>query len=93
MNGRSGPSGALANQIREFEAVRDFFTSASIIAVTDLLFMGVFIFVLWHLVGIIVFVPIAAVVAGAAHHAADPDPARPLGAPQRNCTARGVILC
>lgn len=62
MAGRSGPSGALANQIREFEAVRDFFTSASIIAVTDLLFMGVFIFVLWHLVGIIVFVPIAAVV-------------------------------
>jgi len=62
MSGRSGPSGALASQIREFEAVRDFFTSASIIAVTDLLFMGVFIFVLWHLVGIIVFVPIAAVV-------------------------------
>ena len=62
MSGRTGPSGALANQIREFEAVRDFFTSASIIAVTDLLFMGVFIFVLWHLVGIIVFVPITAVV-------------------------------
>lgn len=62
MSGRTGPSGALASQIREFEAVRDFFTSASIIAVTDLLFMGVFIFVLWHLVGIIVFVPITAVI-------------------------------
>ncbi|MFO0993531.1 MAG: type I secretion system permease/ATPase [Hyphomicrobiales bacterium] len=62
MSGRTGPSGALASQIREFEAVRDFFTSASIIAMTDLLFMGVFIFVLWNLVGIIVFVPITAVI-------------------------------
>jgi len=48
---RTGPSGAIANQIREFELVRDFFTSSSIIAVTDLLFIGVFIAVLWAIVG------------------------------------------
>jgi len=60
---RPGSSGAIANQIREFEAVRDFFSSASIIAVTDLLFMGIFFFVLWHLLGQIVLVPIAGVCA------------------------------
>jgi ATP-binding cassette, subfamily C, bacterial LapB len=62
MTKRPGSSGAIANQIREFEAVRDFFSSASIIAVTDLLFMGIFFFVLWHLLGQIVFVPVAGVV-------------------------------
>jgi ATP-binding cassette, subfamily C, bacterial LapB len=59
---RPGSSGAIANQIREFEAVRDFFSSASIIAVTDLLFMGIFFFVLWHLLGQIVLVPVTGVV-------------------------------
>ena len=58
---RTGSSGAIANQIREFEQVRDFFTSSSIIAVTDLLFIGVFIAVLWAIVGPIAWVPLIAV--------------------------------
>lgn len=58
---RRGSSGALANQIREFELVRDFFTSSSIIAITDLLFIGVFIAVLWLIVGPIAWVPLIAV--------------------------------
>ena len=58
---RKGSTGALANQIREFEQVRDFFTSSSIIAVTDLLFIGVFIAVLWMIVGPIAWVPLIAV--------------------------------
>jgi len=58
---RTEASGAIANQIREFELVRDFFTSSSIIAVTDLLFIGVFIAVLWTIVGPIAWVPLIAV--------------------------------
>ncbi len=58
---RPGSSGAIANQIREFELVRDFFTSSSIIAVTDLLFIGIFIAVLWLIVGPLAYVPLIAV--------------------------------
>jgi len=61
MSERKGSSGALANQIREFEQVRDFFTSSSIIAATDMLFIGVFIAVLWAIVGPIAWVPLLAV--------------------------------
>ncbi len=61
MEERPGAAGAIANQIREFESVRDFFTSSSIVAATDLLFIGVFIFVLWLIVGPLAFVPLAAV--------------------------------
>lgn len=61
MSARRGPAGFVANQIREFETVRDFFTSSSFVAITDLLFIGLFIFVLWMIVGPIAFVPLAAV--------------------------------
>lgn len=58
---RPASSGAVANQIREFETVRDFFTSSSIIAATDFLFVGVFIAVLWMIVGPIAYVSAIAV--------------------------------
>ncbi len=61
MKERRVDTGAMANQIREFETVRDFFTSSSVIAVTDLLFIGVFVFVLFVIVGPIAYVPMVAV--------------------------------
>ncbi len=61
MSARGGSAGAMANQIREFESVRDFFTSSSIVAVTDFLFIGVFVLVLLVIVGPIAYVPLAAV--------------------------------
>ncbi len=61
MSAQTGSAGAVANQIREFETVRDFFTSSSIIAVTDLLFIGVFISILWLIAGPIALVPLLAV--------------------------------
>ena len=61
MKDRKVEAGVMANQIREFETVRDFFTSASIIAITDLLFIGIFIFVLFVIVGPIAYVPLVAV--------------------------------
>lgn len=53
--------GGFANQIREFESVREFFTSASVVAATDFLFIGVFILVLWLIVGPLAFVALGAV--------------------------------
>ena len=61
MANRSGRSGDIANQIREFEAVRDFFTSASMASLIDLLFIGVFLSVLWLLVGELALIPMLAV--------------------------------
>ncbi len=61
MSSRRGPAGYVASQIREFETVRDFFTSSSFVAITDLLFIGLFVFVLWMIVGPIAYVPLAAV--------------------------------
>lgn len=61
MASRMQPAGAVANLIREFETVRDFFTSASIVAATDLLFIGIFVAVLWLIVGPLAWVPLVAV--------------------------------
>jgi ATP-binding cassette subfamily C protein LapB len=47
---RRGSTGAMANTLREFETLRDFFTSATIVAVVDLPFIALFIFVI-HLIG------------------------------------------
>lgn len=58
---RRGGAAGIANQIREFESVREFFTSSSFVAVVDLLFIGIFVFVLWVIVGPIAVVPLLAV--------------------------------
>lgn len=61
MSERGGRSGDLANSIREFESVRDFFTSASISSLIDLAFIGLFLLALWLIVGPLALVPLAAV--------------------------------
>jgi ATP-binding cassette subfamily C protein LapB len=61
MAARSSQAGSIASQVREFEAVHDFFTSASVIAFTDLIFIGIFIAMMWLLVGPLAWVPAAAV--------------------------------
>lgn len=58
---RRGGAAGIASQIRDFETVRDFFTSSSFVAMVDLLFIGIFVFVLWVIVGPIAIVPLAAV--------------------------------
>jgi ATP-binding cassette subfamily C protein LapB len=54
-------AGSLANNIREFEVIREFFTSSSLIALTDLLFISVFLAAIWFLVGPLCLVPIITV--------------------------------
>ncbi|MEM8750512.1 MAG: type I secretion system permease/ATPase [Pseudomonadota bacterium] len=61
MKDRPPRAGDIASQIREFETVRDFFTSASLTSVIDLVFVGLFLFVLWLIVGPLALVPLIAV--------------------------------
>ena len=41
---KNDKSGALASTVREFESLRDFFTSATLVAVVDLPFIFLFIY-------------------------------------------------
>jgi ATP-binding cassette subfamily C protein LapB len=50
MQARKGSTGAITNTLREFETLREFFTSATLVAVVDLPFILLFIWVI-HLIG------------------------------------------
>ena len=50
--------GILANQMREFNSVREFFTSGTVVSVTDLLFAIVFIAVLFMIGGPLAWIPL-----------------------------------
>ncbi|MEM9635178.1 MAG: type I secretion system permease/ATPase [Pseudomonadota bacterium] len=54
-------SGQFANHIREFENVREFITSSSLVSIIDLFFIGIFVAVLFLLVGPIAIVPLIAI--------------------------------
>lgn len=51
-------SSGVAHTVREFESVRDFFTSASMVAFIDLPFMGIFLIVIYAIAGPLAIVPI-----------------------------------
>ncbi|MEL6735476.1 MAG: type I secretion system permease/ATPase [Pseudomonadota bacterium] len=61
MDQRPHSAGDIASSVREFENVRDFFTSASLTSAIDLVFVGLFLAVLWIIVGPLVLVPLIAV--------------------------------
>ncbi|MCH7872797.1 MAG: type I secretion system permease/ATPase, partial [Planctomycetes bacterium] len=58
---RPASSGAFANTLREFESVRDFFTSATLAALVDLPFVLLFIGVIWAVAGNVAIIPLVAV--------------------------------
>jgi ATP-binding cassette subfamily C protein LapB len=55
-------SGAFAHQVRQFETVRDFGTSASLAIVTDLPFSLLFIFMIFSVAGKMALIPLVAIV-------------------------------
>jgi ATP-binding cassette subfamily C protein LapB len=61
MAARSGSSGGVANTLREFETLRDFFASASVTALVDLPFIFLFIGVIYLIGGPLSIVPLIAV--------------------------------
>lgn len=55
-------SGEFANRLRDFETVREFFSSATILAVIDILFIGLFLVVIHAVGGPLAYIPAVAVV-------------------------------
>ncbi|NNE51175.1 MAG: type I secretion system permease/ATPase [Sulfitobacter sp.] len=58
---RPGGAAGITNNIRDFEMVREFFASSTFISIIDLMFIGIFIAVLFAIVGPIAYVPLIAV--------------------------------
>ncbi len=61
MAARPASAGAFANNLREFESLRDFFTSATLVTLVDLPFVFFFIAVVWLIGGPVAAVPALAV--------------------------------
>lgn len=58
MANREGSIGAFANNLREFDSIRNFFTSGTIASLVDLPFVILFLLVIFYIAGSIVMVPI-----------------------------------
>jgi len=54
-------TGALANNLREFESLREFFTSGTLVALVDLPFILLFVLVIWFIAGAVALIPLMAV--------------------------------
>src|SRR6266436_5619747 len=50
--------GIIANQLRDFDSVREFFTSGSVVSATDLIFAVLFVAVLYIIAGPLAFIPL-----------------------------------
>ena len=61
MSAKPGSSGAFANNLREFETLRDFFTSATLVAVIDLPFVLLFVAIVGFIGGPVAIVPALAI--------------------------------
>ena len=61
MASRPGSAGVLASNMREFEGLRDFFTSSTMVALVDLPFVFLFIFLIMLIGGWLAVVPAVAV--------------------------------
>ena len=61
MAARPASAGAFANNLREFESLRDFFTSATVVTLVDLPFVILFIAIVWWIGGPVALVPAVAV--------------------------------
>ena len=53
--------GSMANNMKDFEGLRDFFSSGTVTVLVDLPFMVLFLFVIWIIAGPIAYIPMAMV--------------------------------
>lgn len=58
MSQRPTSVGVLANQVRDFDSVREFFTSGTVVSATDLLFAVLFVLVLFLIAGPLAWIPL-----------------------------------
>ena len=59
MDNKPPSTGAMANNLREFESLREFFTSGTLVALVDLPFVFLFVGVIWLIAGPVAVVPLA----------------------------------
>ncbi|MGI8932234.1 MAG: ABC transporter transmembrane domain-containing protein, partial [Sphingomicrobium sp.] len=59
---RQGSTGAFAKRVSEYEGVRDFFASTSVVLLVDIAFLVIFLVLIAVLAGPLVFVPIVGIV-------------------------------
>lgn len=62
LSSRPQTTGAFVNRLKEFEIVREFFTSSTVATITDLFFIGIFLVVIHQIAGPLVWVPAIAVI-------------------------------
>ena len=62
MSSKPPTTGSFASHLKEFESVREFFTSTTISTFTDMAFFGIFLFVIFQVGGIMVAVPAVAAI-------------------------------
>ncbi len=55
-------TGEFANQLRDYEMVREFFTSNTVVTFTDFMFISLFIVIIYYIAGVVAIVPLAAVI-------------------------------
>ena len=60
---RQGSTGAFAKRVSEYEGVRDFFASTSVVLVVDIMFLVVFLILITILAGPLVLVPVVGIIA------------------------------
>ncbi len=58
---KGSSTGAMANNLREFESLREFFTSGTVVAIVDLPFIFLFVTVIWLVAGPVAFIPLLVV--------------------------------
>jgi ATP-binding cassette subfamily C protein LapB len=58
---KEGSTGALARRVSEYEIVRDFFASTTVVLIVDMLFLGVFLTVIAIIAGWLVMVPVVGI--------------------------------
>ncbi|MGF1594632.1 MAG: type I secretion system permease/ATPase [Kiloniellaceae bacterium] len=61
LDAKPASTGAMANNLREFESLREFFTSGTLVALVDLPFIFLFVGVIFIVAGPVAFVPLAMV--------------------------------
>jgi len=54
---KKGSTGALAGMMRELEALRDFFASATLVAIVDVPFIFLTLMIVWIIGGVVVIIP------------------------------------
>jgi ATP-binding cassette subfamily C protein LapB len=59
---RPAKTGEFANQLRDYEMVREFFTSNTVVTLTDFAFIWLFIVIIYYIAGLVAIVPALAVV-------------------------------